>query len=711
MQNIQLRLRKFTFISLFFTILLIPLPILISSHEDNPELPKIPNPLLPIEGSLQRYLFSYQQGEERLIEEFFVKTYHRVPSYFQNLYIGMISLTQEEQSLLRSQNSILSSRLHLSKQIQFLPPTDELITKKVSNIKQSNFDQPSSIVNASVSYENGFDGEGVKIAILDSGIDGFHPDFPNIFYEESFVTSEYGYSSNESVDDLHGHGSHVAGIAAGSGESFPGVAYSAQLLNLKVADMFGGATEAGLIAAINRSIAEHVDVISISMGFDLSTPFDTEDILTQAVNSAVDKGISVVISAGNEATEPAPYATIGSPASASKVITVGASNGSENVVSFSSQGPSLNFRVDPDIVAPGYQIVGPLAYGGVLDKAYNAIVGITIQDYIVLSGTSMSAPVVSGAVALLKQQFPDASPHALRAALLESADDLGGIETIYTQGNGLINVGKAADLLSRSKTSSGYELISSLPRASDKPIEFFHPLVFPGDKSELRLSFMTGSEGTITWEISESLDRLIEFDITPTILSSAGYFEKDIKIKIPFNIPLGEYSGFIRYTAFEKSYDLPIEFTVQKPNATIYWDSYHTGRDDSFLYNYRYLDEILQGESFKYDVNDHFTTISGEFLSQSDILVLTDLEHSMSEEELSIIKDFHDNNGSILLITSYFPYFNPDPYNKLISLFNAPLNLTDQTPLIEYVDTGRDRETITHSLDIDSFSWDDSSPF
>ncbi|MCK5343241.1 MAG: S8 family serine peptidase, partial [Candidatus Heimdallarchaeota archaeon] len=468
MQNIQLRIRKFIFISVFFTILLIPFPIIISSQEETPELPKIPNSILPIEKPLHRYLFSYQQGEERLIKEFFVDSYHRAPSFFQNLNIGMISLNQEEQSLLQHQNSILSSRLHLSRPIQVLPPIDELLPKKISNIKQSNFEQPSSIVNASVSYENGFDGEGVKIAILDSGIDKFHPDFPSIWYEESFVTEEYGYSSNESEMDLHGHGTHVAGIAAGSGENYPGVAYNAQLLNLKVADMFGGATEAGLIAAINRSVEKGVDVVSISLGFDLSTPFDTEDILTRAVNSAVDKGISVVISAGNEASEPVPYTTIGSPASASKVITVGASNGSRNVVSFSSQGPSLDFRVDPDVVAPGFQIVGPLASGGVMDKAYNALVGISIQDYIVLSGTSMSAPVVGGAVALLKQQFPDASPHALRAALLESATDLGENESTYTQGSGLINVGKAGELLSQSKTASGYELISSLPRASDK---------------------------------------------------------------------------------------------------------------------------------------------------------------------------------------------------------------------------------------------------
>ncbi|GAG80053.1 unnamed protein product, partial [marine sediment metagenome] len=127
--------------------------------------------------------------------------------------------------------------------------------------------------------------------------------------------------------------------------------------------------------------------------------------------------------------------------------------------------------------------------------------------------------------------------------------------------------------------------------------------------------------------------------------------------------------------------------------------------------NYRYFDEVLQDPSFLYDINDHFTIISSEKLSHSDILVLTDLEHTMSEEEITTIKDFHENNGSIILLTSFLPYYNPDTYNKLISLLNLPIDLTNQTPLIDYVDNGRDRETNVPSLDDESFSWDENSPF
>ncbi|MHA1542633.1 MAG: S8 family peptidase, partial [Candidatus Hodarchaeales archaeon] len=255
MKNIKLRFRNVISRMLFITILLFPIPISISSYSnDIVESPRIPNPFQLDEELIEQYLFPYHEGEEKQLEDLFSNLFHKDTSFFQNLNIAMISLTQEESSLLQHQNRILSSRLQKSKQLQFIPSVDDFSPEMISNIKQTYFEPPSSIVNASVSYENGFDGEGVKIAILDSGIDKFHPDFPSIWYEESFVTEEYGYSSNESEMDLHGHGTHVAGIAAGSGENYPGVAYNAQLLNLKVADMFGGATEAGLIAAINRSV-------------------------------------------------------------------------------------------------------------------------------------------------------------------------------------------------------------------------------------------------------------------------------------------------------------------------------------------------------------------------------------------------------------------------------------------------------------------------
>ncbi|PWI46940.1 hypothetical protein CEE45_14235 [Candidatus Heimdallarchaeota archaeon B3_Heim] len=653
------------------------------------------------------YLFTYHPEEKELLKEHFEQNGNSSLKFFENLHIGKVSLSQNDLSILKNDFGQIFSRVQSSKLMTVLPSLEELTPKYIQDIQQD-YELPSDIINASPLTISGYDGSGVKIAILDSGLDTSHSDFVNVGYQESFVTSDYGYSSEEDISDLHGHGTHVAGIAAGGGP-FPGVATGSELVNLKVADMFGSASSSAVIAALDRAVELNVDIISISLGFGLTAPWESEDILALAVNSVVGHGITVVTAAGNEADGSIPFMTINTPASAKKALTVGATNGSQNVVSFSSQGPTYDFRPDPDIVAPGYQIIGPLASGGVIDLAYNALVDVYLSDYIVLSGTSMAAPVVSGAVALLLDQFPDASPYAIRAALQESASDLGGSESIYTQGSGLVNVGMAADMLKNSKLSSGYELISTVPEANGNEIEFFQPVSFPGDHVEITLPFVTGTGGTITWEVSNDLIPFIDFDLSPTIISSATYFEKVLAIDIPFNAPPDSYQGFIRYSFEDQTFELPIAFEVQLPDEKIYWDTYHTGKDDSYFYNYHYLNQLFQ--SSRYDIIDYNSPILSSNLTQNGILVLTDLEDPLTYREIDCIIDFHKNNGSILLVTSFLPYYTLDPYEKLISALNLPLNLSDRTELVEYIDDGQDRIPVPYFLSKDDLDISSDNPF
>ncbi len=659
--------------------------------------------------SANLYLFNYHDEEKVHLNEFFLQKYQCSPIFLENLNIGIISLTTEDKIILENEYKQLYERLHSSRHYSTLPSGESLMVKMIHSTNQFEYVLPSNIVNVSALWENGVTGTGTKIAIIDSGIDATHPDFNTINIQESFVTTEYGYSTEESYEDWHGHGTHVAGIAAANSLYYPGIAYNAELVNLKVADEFGSATNAGLIAAIDRAIEENVDVISISLGFAVSTPWDADDLLTTAVNSAVDQGVSVVVAAGNEATDPVPFTTINTPASASKVITVGASNGSKDVLSFSSQGPSLDFRVDPDVVAPGYQIVGPLASQSVIESAYNALVGVTLSDYVILSGTSMAAPIVSGAVALLKQQFPDASPHAIRAALQESATDLGGNETVYSQGSGLINIGIASSLLAQTKEISGYDLISSSPRADGQEIDFFQPFTFPGDQAKITLSFVTGKGGTVAWEVSESLQQFLRSDLSPNVLATSGYFEKQLTLEIPYNAPIGEYHGNFVFNFEEKNHTIPINFTIQSPLQKIYWDIYNTGIDDSFYYNYNQLNELLQDN--RIDVNDYNTTLSWSDLSQNNILVLTDLEFPLSNREVEFIKEFHARNGSLVLVTSFFPYFNPDPYEKLSAALDLPINFSNRVDLIEYSDDGRDRIPNPQTIAVNKLVFSPNNPF
>jgi subtilisin family serine protease len=512
--------------------------------------------------SLVPYLFNCEDIESATFREVSAKIPKERQRYFNNLGIGVFYLTDADFKVLNAEFDDFAKELYLTDSFNALPDVETMIPKGLSGLNQLNSELPGEIINASPLWTAGFTGLDVSIAILDSGIDASHPNFDEITYEESFVTLENGYSSDEPVFDLHGHGTHVAGIAAGNG-AFGGVAFNADLVNLKVADMFGSATSLGFVAAIDKAIELDVDVISISLGFEFSTPWSEEDIYIEAVNRAVDLGINVVVAAGNEGSGSVPFATINTPAAASKVITVGALSRNNSVADFSSQGPTINYRLDPDIVAPGSEIVGPLANGGVMDLAYNSLVGISISDFIILSGTSMAAPVVSGAVALLKQQFPDASPHAIRAALLSSAIDLGNGETAYTQGSGLIDVGAASNLLSNTELISGFDIVSSLPRSNEHTIEFYDQITFPGDQTSIMLSFITGTGGTLTWDISENLTSFISFDTSHIELNSADYVERELKITIPLDTPLGMYQGRLDYWFRGTNYFFPLKFDIK----------------------------------------------------------------------------------------------------------------------------------------------------
>ncbi|UCG89994.1 MAG: S8 family serine peptidase, partial [Candidatus Heimdallarchaeota archaeon] len=604
------------------------------------------------------------------------------------------------------------SRLQISQHTKVIPSIEQLNPQMVSESQQPIYIPPSEIINTSALWNEGVDGKNVKIAIIDSGIDGDppHGDFEGrIVYEESFIKAKYGYSSEseEDTQDYHGHGTHVAGIAAGGGSTYRGVAYNADLVNLKAADMSGHSTQEAMLAAIDEAIDQSVDIISISIGFGQSSPWGSGDELTLAVDSAVDAGISVVIAAGNEGSDD-ELASIGSPASARKAITVGATNGSYNIASFSSRGPSFNFKVDPDVVAPGVQIIAPLAPGCLIELAYESLVNVELEDYMILSGTSMATPVVSGAVALLKQQYPQATPLAIRAALQESAVDMN--ESLYTQGSGLVNVGRASELLKLSELSRGFNIISSLPRAeNDKPIEFAERVAFPGDHARMGISFITGTGGTITWDISSSIEKFIAFNRSLHVQSTAGYFEKSLNITIPLNTAPGTYHGNISYTFHGTKNVIPLAFTLNNPNSKIYWDTHYTGKDDSPFFNYRALDGFLVS-NLQFDMNEYESTLTWQNLSQNNILVLTDLEYPISEEELNSITKFHNQGGSILLVTSAFPYFNLDAYSRLSSDLGIPVNFTDRLDLVNYTDNGRNRNIIPLSPQEVEVNWEVGNP-
>jgi len=229
----------------------------------------------------------------------------------------------------------------------------------------------------------------VVIAVLDTGIDNKHVDLANgkvIGWRDIIAGKTSPY-------DDHGHGTHVASIAAGAGKGNPaykGVAPGAALVGIKVLNSLGSGTTSGIISGIDWMIAQkntyNIRIGNMSLGSTGSS--DGTDSLSVAVNNAVDNGIIMVVAAGNSG--PATY-TIGSPAAAAKAITVGAlyDPGEKGWVlaEFSSRGPTKDGRTKPDIATPGRNITAARAN--------------TTNGYITYSGTSMATPFLAGVVALM----------------------------------------------------------------------------------------------------------------------------------------------------------------------------------------------------------------------------------------------------------------------------------------------------------------------
>jgi serine protease AprX len=323
---------------------------------------------------------------------------------------------------------------------------------------QGTMERTAATIGAKWVRENlGFDGAGVGIAVIDSGVTSWHDDLGSdrVIHFADFVNFQ-----RQAYDD-YGHGTHVAGILAGSGYDSNGarrgIAPAANLVVLKVLDGEGFGYISNVIAALDYAV-EHraqynIRVINLSVAAGVYESYTT-DPLTLAAKRAVDAGVVVVTAAGNlgRNTQGQPqYGGITAPGNAPWVLTVGASshNGTvsradDSVASFSSRGPSvIDSSAKPDVVAPGVGIeslADPASFlfathptarlWGTLDTA--------TQPYLSLTGTSMAAPVVAGTVALMIQANPSLTPNLVKAILHYTAEHKAHYNEM-TQGAGFLN--------------------------------------------------------------------------------------------------------------------------------------------------------------------------------------------------------------------------------------------------------------------------------
>jgi serine protease AprX len=319
-----------------------------------------------------------------------------------------------------------------------------------------------------VRQELGYDGTGVGVAIIDSGAAAGLDDLSDgsgVSRVNQFV--DFVNGRQDAYDD-YGHGTHVAGIIAGNGFDSSGrrtgIAPAARLVVLKVLDDSGQGRISDVIAAIDYAIAQkdtfNIRVINLSVATGVYESYNV-DPLTLAAQRAVNAGIVVVAAAGNNGRSPTgttQYAGITAPGNAPWVLTVGASShmgtvdrADDTIAVFSSRGPgAIDFVAKPDVVAPGVGIESlsnPDSAFYLTKSAYllSGTVPTSYLPYLSLSGTSMSAPVVAGTVALMLQANPNLTPNAVKAIIEYTAQPYAGYDRL-TQGAGFLNAKGAVEL-------------------------------------------------------------------------------------------------------------------------------------------------------------------------------------------------------------------------------------------------------------------------
>ncbi|MGW4795794.1 S8 family peptidase [Nonomuraea sp. NPDC004297] len=282
------------------------------------------------------------------------------------------------------------------------------------------------MIGAPVAWAAGYDGTGVKVAVLDTGIDAAHPDLAGK------VADAKSFIPGEEVQDGHGHGTHVASTIVGSGAASggrnKGVAPGAQLLVGKVLDNSGSGEVSGIIEGMEWAVNSGAKLVSMSLGGE---PTDGTDPGSQAVdNLTAETGTLFVLAAGNYGA----VESVGTPGTAESALTVAAVDKSDTLAGFSSRGPRIGGALKPDIAAPGVDIVAARAAGTNL--------GTPVDDhYTSLNGTSMATPHVAGAAAILAQEHPGWKAAQLKAALMSSSKD-DGFE-VYEQGAGRVDLARA----------------------------------------------------------------------------------------------------------------------------------------------------------------------------------------------------------------------------------------------------------------------------
>jgi serine protease AprX len=303
---------------------------------------------------------------------------------------------------------------------------------------------------------SGVTGKGVGVAVIDTGIAGELPDFKGPDGRSRVIATATTNPTATTARDLHGHGTHVAGILAGNGWNrsdalrgrYIGVAPDANLIAIKAGDDAGRATVLDVISGLQFAVAHKDDlnirVVNLSLQSTTAQPY-TSDPLDAAVEAAYFRGLLVVAAAGNRGATP--DAVSYAPANDPFALVVGGVDDAgtkaaddDTFAGWSSSGRTQDGLAKPDIAAPGAHIVSTLAP----NSQFLALCPTCVRDggYFRAGGTSMAAPVVSGAAALVYQAHPDWTPDQVKSTLMATGRSLANLGTVRE-----LNIAKAVATL------------------------------------------------------------------------------------------------------------------------------------------------------------------------------------------------------------------------------------------------------------------------
>ncbi len=396
-------------------------------------------------------------------------------------------------------------------------------------------------INCHTAHQSGYTGQGVRVLILDTGFNTERSVFDSltIIDEWDFINDD-GNTANENndVSNQHNHGTLVFSTLAGYDPgNLIGPAFDSEFLLAKTEDVPNESQveEDNYVAALEWGEQLGADVMSSSLGYlDWYSYCDMDGntgVTTIAVDIAISLGMLCVTSAGNWGTaEPPPnpcdtlYYYISAPADADSVISVGAVNSEGEIASFSSHGPTYDGRIKPEVCARGVSTWG---------------VNANSDSYRTASGTSLSAPLVSGAAAVILSAHPDWTPMEVREAMMMTADNANSPDNDY--GYGLIDVMAAID----------YE--TSAIDGNNVPEKFSVLNVYPNPfNSKVQIKYSIPEDGDVVFDIynilGENVDQIIkknqlkgkyQFQWRADQYASGTYFLK---------LSSGQYSQFQKLT-------------------------------------------------------------------------------------------------------------------------------------------------------------------